>query len=894
MAEDSGLNVGTIIGNISQVDTLDKQADIFARSMTTAGLKPAMDMFNQIIEKCVDDLGYARAFLLMIDIPLLTRRVGVKGIDQLRQLMKTSERLRPLDALWDGVKSLDATSLMLLKAKTAMSIQLLYLLRGRVQEEGLPEVKVSPVDLVSALMKREDLKDRSIVIDLNDYGRAYWNVFIEILKEADFRSEDNAIYKSVFSDEIARASADARDLVSSGKSGSGGKLSEAVIARMGNNIVKRLSLLLRSVKMYSSVDHPSISLGIESLLTTIEDLLKDRESLSLSRIGSDLLVEDVRIKKKANYIDDFVLALDDRNMTSLTFRKGISLDEIRAFVLIFNESAAAIKGRGGVKGILDKRNVTHIVVDQFKYGIIADDGATEKPEDALHSDEKALENLVFSELVQKIKKGGAVGDITGDEIAKTFASLISGSYKQDQKKRVALAQMILALDPDLADQALFSKGGLKDSMSWSTARTTIEQLLDDMARGGPEDRVHALDNLAKMVDLTISKNKDTTLTEIIERLCARSWFKERDIEVCAKLFEVLVDLFRSSVVANKYGMAFTVIRHFERVRRQAENLPAERQDAYTRAMRELAMSAVIQAGDAETVAVLIREFETEIMSVVDNAQKILEMLGSEEVCEQLLQGFRNPSRSFRNRCYQTLVGIGDKSLQLCRWKVRNFSDPGLFQREGAEGRMTDEAFFLARNAIDLVGKMGSAEDVEVFKAGAEDEDPRVRREIITAASKIDAEWAARMAIDHLLDQSPEVVESCVTLLGALRSQDAVPKLVDLFYSEEKLRSAIIASLSRIGGPEAESLLLTATRFRGGKHLGAIFQADLELRLAAIRGLGLNGSDNARSALSRMVTRWTNPVLRLFFFPLKQFFRASDLVKTARDSLGRIEYRLKAA
>lgn len=893
MSEDTGLNVGTVISNISAVDTLDKQADIFSRAMLTGGIKPSVEMIGQVIDKSLDDLGYARVFLLVLDQMLMMKKLGNKGWEQLRFTMKSSEKLRGLDEVLDQTKHLDATSLMLLKAKTAMTIQLLFLLRARIQDEGMPELRTTPVEVVRHILQREDLKERQLVVDLNHYGRGYWNIFVEILKEADFRSDDNVTYTTVFSDDAARASADGRDLVSSGKAGQGGKLSEAVIARMGNNIIKRLSLLLRSVKMYTSVDHPSISLGIESLLSTINDLLKDRESLTVSRIGSDLLVEDVRIKKKANYLDDFVVQLDDRNMNSLTFRKGISLDEVRAFVMIFAETAASIKGRGGVKGILDSKGVTHILVDQFKYGIIADDGMVEQKDD-LRSDEKALENIVFSELVQKIKQGGAVGDISGEDVAKTFASLITGSYRKDQKSRVALAQMILTLDPSLADQALFSKGGLKDAMSWSTARTTIEQLLDDMARGGPEDRLHALDNLSKMVDLTISKNKDTTLTEIIERLSARVWFKERDLEVCAKLFETMIDVFRAVVVAHRTGMALGVARQFDRVRKQAENLPADKQDTYTRALRELAASALVQASDAETVGVLVRELDTETMSVVDNTQKILELLGTEEVVQQLLDGFKNPSRSFRNRCFQTLLGIGPRAYDMCVWKLKNLQDPGQFQRTGGDNRLADDSFYLARNCVDILAKLGGAKDVELLRTVAEDRDPRIRREVIVAAAKLDPEEAARLASDFLLDESREVIEAAITTLGTLQAQHAVPKLVDLFYSEESLRPTIINSIARIGGPEAEALLLPATKFRFGKHLGAIYRHDMTLRVAALKGMGLLGTEKSSQALRSMVTRLSNPFLRIFFFPLGGYFRHGDLVKAARDSLGRIEYRLKAA
>ncbi len=194
----------------------------------------------------------------------------------------------------------------------------------------------------------------------------------------------------------------------------------------------------------------------------------------------------------------------------------------------------------------------------------------------------------------------------------------------------------------------------------------------------------------------------------------------------------------------------------------------------------------------------------------------------------------------------------------------------------------------------ILAKLGGAKDVELLRTVAEDRDPRIRREVIVAAAKLDPEEAARLASDFLLDESREVIEAAITTLGTLQAQHAVPKLVDLFYSEESLRPTIINSIARIGGPEAEALLLPATKFRFGKHLGAIYRHDMTLRVAALKGMGLLGTEKSSQALRSMVTRLSNPLLRIFFFPLGGYFRHGDLVKAARDSLGRIEYRLKAA
>ncbi|MCZ7586766.1 MAG: HEAT repeat domain-containing protein [Deltaproteobacteria bacterium] len=246
----------------------------------------------------------------------------------------------------------------------------------------------------------------------------------------------------------------------------------------------------------------------------------------------------------------------------------------------------------------------------------------------------------------------------------------------------------------------------------------------------------------------------------------------------AKIFEVLTSIAKALVLNHKFGHALTVLRHFDRVRKQVENLPAEKQDSYTRALREMAISAMVQTGDQDIVAVLIRELESEVMSITDRAMKILEMMGTEEVIEQLLGGFRHESRSVRNRCYQTLQALGVKALAVCVWKLRNLNDPAMFPRSGND--MRDEAYYLARNAIDLVAKLGGEKEIELLLEIASDSDYRIRREVLNNLAKRAPEKARAMALAAVADPNKEVVEAAISTLGMLKVEEAVPKLVDIF------------------------------------------------------------------------------------------------------------------
>lgn len=887
MAAEEGLQLDRVIRAVGGAAEPQRQVEILSNAMSRVSVRQATDYWHEIAGKSLEDLGYAKALLSLIDIPLLYKVMGKKTLGQIHFTLKNTSKYDALLEIFDAVSHMDPATVKTVKAKAAALFQLFFLAKDRVREEGLPPVKLSATDLVRGILSEDDPGERKIYVDLSNYGKAYWNILIEQLEEADFSSNDKVNYEMLLNDSLIKQYENGSILIASGVGGVGeARLSDAVLARMGTNIIKRINLLLRTIQMYQSTDHPSVSTALTSLLSAVENALHGRETITFTRLGSDLLIEDVRVKKKAKFLEDFTQALEVRNVNSITLKKGISLEEARAFLLLFAETEAQIKKKGGVKKILDIKGVSHVLVDQFRYGIITGE---EEDKDSLAQDEKYLENIVFTEVVSRIKKGD-LGDMNATEVGKAFKELITGTFRKDASARKTLAQMILAIDPDLAEQAVFSKAGVRDEMSWTTARKMIDSLLDEIGQGTPEDRIHSLENLERMGELAITRNKETSLTQIISILTDRLRSKERNIDVLSKIFDVMSGLVRSLVLNGKYQQALRMLRNFINLRNYCESLPEEKKDDYSRAVYELATTAMLSVSSQETVQVLVRELINDTMSVVDSAMKILESLGTEQVIVELLEAFKNPSRSMRNRSFQVLTSIGDKSLVVCSWKLRNINDPSQFPRISESGQMTDDGYYVVRNCIDIVAKLGGANEVTLLRDISDDSDYHVRREVILAMAKLDKNEAAILADMCLFDDSKEVVESAIHILGQLGLGEKISELVDLFFAEPMLRMSIVNALARVGGDEAEKLLLDAARFKGGGHLGRIFQEDDELQFAALKALGAVGKEKARARLRSFLRRGSNIVLRLFFVPM-QFDRKRAL-EVARDALSRIENRLQ--
>jgi len=893
-AVSSEKELSSVVVALSRVSDVPQQAQILGKFLGEIPINKAADIICTISSNALANLIYAKTLLILLDGQEMEKVVGKKTLQQIQYGLRSSQKANKINAAINKAHALPSRNITLFKAKLAMFLQSLYLLNERIGDEGLPALRIEGADPAAWLLDSPELKDMTFRIDLNNFGKVYWNVYIEILKEADFRPVEEPIYEIRLSETLIKQLSEGSTLVASSKEGVSSRLSDAVIIRMASNIIKRLSLLLRTVKMYESADHPSVNITLESMMSAIEQVLDAKPTLTLTRMGSDLLVEDIKIRQRSKFLDDFITAMDERNINSVTFRRGISMEEAKTFMQIFSETEAQIKKKGGVKKIIETKGVSHIMVDQFRYGIISGDTPEEEDEEVIKPQDRLIESVIFGELVSRIKTGRPIADIKAEEIGSAFKEMISGTFTKDANARRTLAQMIMALDPSLADKALFTDTAIRDDISWSTARKILDELLVELAKGSGEDRIATVGNLEKMGELAITKNKDTTLEVIVEKLSERL-SKEHELGVVSSLFETLVNLCRRMILAHKLDLAMNIVRMFQRVDKTMEKIPEEKQTEFTRAMFRMSRASIRQLDHPETIDVLINELESESMTTSEIVIPLLEAIGSEEVVVRLLQTFLNPNRSVRNRSFQILRRIGKKAMEVCIYKLKSIDDAGLFPRSEDE-KLIDEAYYIARNCINLIANMGGKSELELLKSLAQDQDPRIRREILSSLMLLDPPTALDLAKLHLADPALEGKEAAIKIFGQLQDNSHIKELVELFVEEPRLRTSIITAFTSIGGEDVEKALLGTTNFAPKGLLKRIYQQDIDLWEQAVKSLGICGRELAKNGLRQFIKRISNPLLRPFFFDIRLLFGARRrlLLKNAKDSLSRVEYRIKVS
>jgi putative nucleotidyltransferase with HDIG domain len=97
------------------------------------------------------------------------------------------------------------------------------------------------------------------------------------------------------------------------------------------DLVRRLAAALRGTELYSPT-HPLVQRGIDALSAAILGALQTAPAIVIGFIGDAVVVDATRLPKSTASLVGFARNLREREIEKITITRGVSPDEIRAFV----------------------------------------------------------------------------------------------------------------------------------------------------------------------------------------------------------------------------------------------------------------------------------------------------------------------------------------------------------------------------------------------------------------------------------------------------------------------------------------------------------------------------------------------------------------------------------
>jgi putative nucleotidyltransferase with HDIG domain len=107
------------------------------------------------------------------------------------------------------------------------------------------------------------------------------------------------------------------------------------------DLVRRLAAATRAGELYAP-NHPLVTRSLDNLLAATAQNLQHAGSAVVGFVGSDIVVNDIRLDKFSIQLVGFVRDMHDREIEKITFHQGVTHDELRTLIEVMGDRASSI------------------------------------------------------------------------------------------------------------------------------------------------------------------------------------------------------------------------------------------------------------------------------------------------------------------------------------------------------------------------------------------------------------------------------------------------------------------------------------------------------------------------------------------------------------------------
>lgn len=137
-------------------------------------------------------------------------------------------------------------------------------------------------------------------------------------------------------------------------------------AKLLARALAELNATRKTILMYPP-GHGQIQQSIDRTRTTWEELLSARPEMTIGTDKEGLLVGRESFKLNDAMSREFSAILRDHDLAVVLFRRGLSSEELAAFLRVIAEDPQAVRARGGIEKTLAKEDVRHIRLQCIDY-----------------------------------------------------------------------------------------------------------------------------------------------------------------------------------------------------------------------------------------------------------------------------------------------------------------------------------------------------------------------------------------------------------------------------------------------------------------------------------------------------------------------------------------------
>ena len=591
-------------------------------------------------------------------------------------------------------------------------------------------------------------------------------------------------------------------------------------------IAHTLQMAIKVLQMYTSA-HPRAEEALQSLTGTVGDWLQEQPHLRITATAGRLFVNDAPVTGGSLRFTALHRQFEERRILGIFIQRGVQSSDLLMLLEVLATNPERLEELGGASQVLASRNARNIALDQglrsTEVGNLGPDPtqpwsgpwapASQAGREAQGYAGSGLPEAPHPTLVAQEAMPAAPQEGSPEhpptEPEASHHRLAWDSQPLDeqirrarddaqfwdlsQEQRIAFLEALLRqerIDPFIED---------------------IERLLGALTEEEPGLRMTAALSLARVAQWTLDPGFPMEAEgTILEGLKAHfAWESQEHIQgIAAKALEAMLAAFL------RKGGVGQVQRTVQDLRGllaflgedQAWRLGALENLSWRLATPEFLDPAVEALHRADADAVLA-EYIPYFESLGEaGAVALVRVLG----CE--------PDRLRRKKLLEVIRALGPHAI------------------DALLASLKDPAWFLVRNALNLLSEIGHAGVLDEVSTCLRHADVRVKRAAVRALWKLGGPASAPFLLPDLPMADPSTQMEILFGLGKVQAEAAVPALVDLMKrseASEGVRVRAAEALGQIGNAAAVAPLGDLVR-RKGRLFGSM--ESLELRLAAARAL----------------------------------------------------------
>lgn len=597
-------------------------------------------------------------------------------------------------------------------------------------------------------------------------------------------------------------------------------------------VVTALQLGVKALQFYNA-DHPRVVEAMAQLEQACGAMLAQRGRVSLTAVKGSLLVDGEPLEASTVHVRTLAAELERRQIGGVIIMAGVRRGELLELARLLTMRPEQLRTAGGAEEILERAEVEHVRISHVRYEAVTEgeevvwSKSVRRADAASDAAVEALPALLQQFLLQKIG-----GDQAPSGEATLLTALKADARGESPRAEEILRQAMEGMDPVAKLALLVSMdrlpvGEVRDSFR-AAAMEPTQALLQALVNS--DDQLSLLRE--RLADMGVSREQldelldvmvweKLTFDERVAKLLAGSRIFDFPQDKLVRFLRELLDAQRSTEVQKLLTHYVTGLGHDTLfVRRTVCGALGEvalfiKEPGVPREIEQLVGTSIlnhfVQEGDARMR-----------MSLGAAAANFIAMLMATNRCEPALRVIGRLDAAVAAAPEGATVRLAEAAL------TESFGEAHRATELIAQS-MSADPDTLARFVMPLVTRLGGAATPHFIDALGTEED-RNRRGRLVKALKAIGEPAFPFLIEALRSPSWFVIRNALNVLGDIgRAEhvEAIGKKLD--HGDARVRRAAARTLSKIGGFDAEVLLVGAMNDRDDET-----QAEVMLCLASMK------------------------------------------------------------